>query len=193
MKFLFTVIKKWETEDILTVNEAKIMKHHVEESFIYLKTDFTVNLNYTSPVVSHCLQNSLSSANEPFFKSSCSDHQHTTTCARCKKFKNVLSEMLKIATNRVMENANSPTARKYEVEDDLVKTQQAINSFDDYRKHVIRAVNSEHQRLEIQKNLDENTVLLTLDWGHKVEPMFNKESQKQFFSKRGKLLRCLFL
>ena len=62
------------------------------------------------------------------------------------------------------------------------KAEQGIVS---WKAYLLRSVNQEEARLDIVNALDDTSVLLVQDWAMKVLPRKFRESQTDWFAKRG--------
>ena len=54
-----------------------------------------------------------------------------------------------------------------------------------WKAHLLRSINQDEARLDVLKNLDAYSVLLVLDWAMKFLPRKYRESQTNWFGKRG--------
>ena len=63
-----------------------------------------------------------------------------------------------------------------------LKSKQCINS---WKSHLLRSTNQNESRLDVIDELDETSVLLVLDWAMKYLPKKFRESQTDWFGKRG--------
>ena len=66
----------------------------------------------------------------------------------------------------------------------FVLTQAKKNS-EAWKAHIIRSVNQDAARLDILNALDDTSVLVVLDWAMKFIPRKYRESQADWFGKRG--------
>ena len=63
-----------------------------------------------------------------------------------------------------------------------LQSKQYINS---WKSHLLRSTNQNESRLDVIDELDETSVLLVLDWAMKYLPKKFRESQTDWFGKRG--------
>jgi hypothetical protein len=76
--------------------------------------------------------------------------------------------------------------RAQELRDDLLHDlQQTSEDVFSWKRHILRTLNQDRAKEEILKNLDENTVLIVMDWAMKFLPTRYCEKQSQWFGKRG--------
>ena len=64
----------------------------------------------------------------------------------------------------------------------IVQSKQNTNA---WKFHLIRSAKQDECMLEIQKQLDETSVLIVLDWTMTYLPRKFRESQTDWFAKRG--------
>ena len=62
---------------------------------------------------------------------------------------------------------------------------QSIQSIEAWKAHLLCAINQDAARHEILENLDEQAVLVVMDWAMKFLPRKFRESQSDWFGKRG--------
>ena len=75
---------------------------------------------------------------------------------------------------------------KGEIHDELAfMTRRAKRDVSAWKSHLLRAVNQDKARLDILQNLDNASVLLIQDWAMKFIPRKYRESQTDWFGKRG--------
>ena len=126
----------------------------------------------------HCTSYALSDPNESVYQSPC-DHQHTEVCDRCEMLKLVLEEIDGALT---AQSVNLSQGAKEELS---FKVKQAKNAILAWKSHLLRSVNQDAARLHVLDLLDESSVLLVQDWAMKFLPRKYRESQKDWFGKRG--------
>lgn len=62
---------------------------------------------------------------------------------------------------------------------------QGVRAVQEWKKHVLRTVNQNDARKDILENLEDHEILLERDWAMKFIPMQYRESQSNWFGKRG--------
>ena len=77
---------------------------------------------------------------------------------------------------------SSPVELKEELLFIVEKSKQDITS---WKAHLLRSVNQAEARVDVIEKLDETSVLLVQDWAMKFLPRKYRESQRDWFSKRG--------
>lgn len=105
------------------------------------------------------------------------DHEHNVQCDRCNLFTAAIDD---IEANLL--NADCSVEQKEEMEYIIANCK---NSIEAWKAHLLRNVNQDSARQEILESLDEESVLLVLDWAMKFVPTKFRESQRDWFGKRG--------
>ena len=62
---------------------------------------------------------------------------------------------------------------------------QAKNNVEAWKAHILRSINQDDARLDIVHGLDSSSMLVVLDWAMKFIPRKYRESQSDWFGKRG--------
>ena len=62
---------------------------------------------------------------------------------------------------------------------------QAVTKINAWKAHLLRSINQDQARLDVLKNLTPTSALLILDWAMKFLPRKFRESQRDWFAKRG--------
>ncbi len=62
---------------------------------------------------------------------------------------------------------------------------QSKKNIEPWKAHILRFINQDEARLDILKALDDSSVLVVLDWAIKFIPRKHRESQADWFGKRG--------
>ena len=124
----------------------------------------------------HCKSYSLSVESDSDFTTTC-NQQHDSVCERCNLFPTVLREV-------EMQLGKAKVACDVKEEMKFVLT-QAKKSIEAWKAHIIQSVNQDAARLDILYALDDTSVLVVLDWAMKFIPRTYRESQADWFGKRG--------
>ena len=132
-----------------------------------------VHVEDTSRVADHCFQHSLGSDSVP----NC-QHTHDELCGSCKILKEVITEI---------ENAvDTVPLPSWKVKDDMTFTvETAKQEINEFKAHQLRYVKQDIVRSDVLDKVSEETMLLTQDWAMKYVPRRYRESQTQWFGKRG--------
>ena len=62
---------------------------------------------------------------------------------------------------------------------------EARQNIQAWKAHLLRSINQDAARHEILENLDAKSIFLTMDWAMKFLPRKFRESQSDWFGKRG--------
>lgn len=131
----------------------------------------------SSHVADHCIVYSLSESAQKDFRKVCS-HTHNECCDRCKALKATLDEL----TEKVKE-AKFPSADDHD--ETVYLTQSAQAAIQSWKCHILRSTNQDQARTDVLDLLDDETVLIVNDWAMKFLPRKYRESQTDWFGKRG--------
>ena len=105
------------------------------------------------------------------------DHSHVDTCDRCFRLASVVNEI---------EDALKEAECTNDTREELVfVTSQAKQHIHSWKSHLLRSTHQDDCRLDVIKDLDETSVLLVLDWAMKYLPRKFRESQTDWYGKRG--------
>lgn len=139
---------------------------------------FQVHITESSTVKDHCISYALSDPKEKSLQQKC-DHLHDHVCSSCEELKSVISSI---------EDAIKEVADKLPEDDrdDLRFTfQQATKAINDWKAHQLRSIQQDKSRIDTLKELAEDEVFITQDWAMKFLPQKYRESQTDWFGKRG--------
>ena len=126
----------------------------------------------------HCRTFALSDQDNASFRGEC-DHLHNDTCDRCAFLHSALAEV-KSALVAEMENLTDG-----EKEELSFKVTLATDNILAWKAHILRSIDQDRARVELLDMLDETSVLLVQDWAMKYLPRKYRESQTDWFGKRG--------
>ena len=135
-----------------------------------------MHISSSSRVPDHCRPYALSHASDPDYLKSCK-HRHDLVCDRCNIFPAAVQ-----AIESALDEDDIPLQEKEEMK---FVVAQAKKNIEAWKSHLIRSVNQDEARLEIIDNLDDHSVLIVLDWAMKFIPRKYRESQADWFGKRG--------
>lgn len=130
----------------------------------------------SSTVADHCRAYALSSPDDSDFQEKC-DHDHDDVCDRCNQLSSVMNDI-----EKAVEEAECTSATRKELSFVVKEAKKNIIS---WKSHLLRSVNQDRRRLDVLQKLDSSSVLLVLDWAMKYEPRKFRESQSEWFGKRG--------
>ena len=130
-----------------------------------------------SCVADHCRQYALSDPRDGNFQVLC-DHQHSDQCDRCDAMAEALLDIKNALAMMTEENIGADAKEELNFIAD-----QAISNIQAWKAHLLRSLNQ--ARLDVIDGLDESSVLLVEDWAMKFLPRKYRESQHDWFGKRG--------
>lgn len=64
-------------------------------------------------------------------------------------------------------------------------TEKATQRILEWKAHIVRAINQEKAEIDILNNLTTDQVLVVMDWAMKWLPRSYRETQKEWFGKKG--------
>jgi len=133
-----------------------------------------------STVPDHCRVYALSDPNDKDFQSICT-HSHLDTCDRCALHTSVLGE-IENALQEIAENVCISTDIKEKL---TFLVAQAKKNILAWKAHLLRCINQDEARLDVLDALNDKSVYLVQDWAMKYLPRKYRESQSDWFAKRG--------
>ena len=119
----------------------------------------------------------MSQGNDKAYLSTC-DHQHDLTCDRCNLFPTAVGEIESVLDKTILISHEEKEEIKFVVE-------QSKKNVDAWKSHLLRSVNQDEGRIDMLNTLDSKSVLVVLDWAMKFIPSKYRESQTDWFGKRG--------
>ena len=126
----------------------------------------------------HCRLFALSDPKEPVFQAQC-DHDHEDSCDRCDQLATTFCE---IESARIAQADNLLPG----VNEELAFTvKQAKANIFAWKAHILRSINQATARVDVLESLDESSVFVVQDWAMKYLPRKYRESQTDWFGKRG--------
>lgn len=137
---------------------------------------FKVHVSKTSSVADHCRRFALSDTKDEDYKDIC-DHVHNGVCDRC--------DLVQQSVCDVEEAMSHVTTTTEELEELKFIVEQAKSSILAWKAHLLRSVNQDEARVDAVEELSKDSVLLVQDWAMKYLPRQYRESQTNWFAKRG--------
>ena len=135
-----------------------------------------MHVSESSKVPDHCRCFALSDAKCPEHQGECSQ-THDGVCDRCS--------LVEVSIREVEDALKVIVAGSDEMDELTFNTEQAKCSIIAWKAHLLRAVNQDEARVNVMEKLDENSVFLVQDWAMKFLPRKYRESQSDWFAKRG--------
>ena len=129
----------------------------------------------SSDVPDHCCVYALNDPSDRNYQSQCL-HKHKTYCDKCddltKTMDDITGVIEALAEDEVKEELN-------------FLVQKAKQDIVSCKARLLQSVNQEEARLDIVNAVDRTSVLLVQDWAMKILPQKFRESQTDWFAKRG--------
>ena len=141
----------------------------------YIKFKFKNNLALKSSCADHCCNLALSE-NGSKFNQKC-DHDHSRSCYDCILIETTITEIEK---EIYKSNFNDETTLEFMDQINAYKT-----IILEWKHHIIRTFCQDLIKYEILNNLSDKDIYIHMDWAMKFIPISYRESQEQFFGKRG--------
>lgn len=135
-----------------------------------------VHVSKDSTVPDHCQAYALSYPQDDNYITVC-DHEHNARCDRCELLPTIFHEI-----QSVLGSVDCSVEDREEMEYEISQSRQSIQA---WKAHLLRAINQDAARHEILENLDAQSVFIVMDWAMKFLPRKFRESQSDWFGKRG--------
>ena len=133
-------------------------------------------MSQSSTVADHRRLFALSDLKEPAFQVQC-DHEHKDSCNRCDQ---VVSTLSKKDAALIAQKGNMLPGVYEELSFRKAKTNILAR-----KAHILRSINQDSSRIDILELLNESFVLVVQDWAMKYLPRKFRESQSDWYRKRG--------
>ena len=134
-------------------------------------------MSNSSPVASHCSVFALSDTTDPDLQQQC-EHSHDEICEQCESLHSTLHSIIEAVKEA-----------SFATEDDRDEAEYLANSstlsIKSWICHLLRSAHQDQARLDIIDTLDPEAVLIVNDWAMKFLPQRYRESQTDWFGKRG--------
>ena len=136
-----------------------------------------MHIDSEARVADHCSVHALSDLTESAFKQRC-DHKHDELCDQCQALKVALADIGEAAQHVKFHNED----QRDEI---LFLYEAAMRSIQAWKAHQLRSVQQDKSRLDVLELLNNDTILIVNDWAMKFLPQLFRESQQDWFAKRG--------
>lgn len=137
-----------------------------------------VHITQGSRVADHCAVYALSDPKEDHFQGTC-DHTHDQSCSSCEGLDSVLSSIEASVRHKTSNLSDE------ERDDMMYSCQQAVQAIHTWKAHQLRVLQQDKCRINVLQELNFNEVLITQDWAMKFLPLKYRETQTDWFGKRG--------
>ena len=125
----------------------------------------------------HCSVHALSDPSDKDFCQEC-DHHRDERCSQCDALDNVLVHIENLVHSAEFHNKGDNDEASY-----LCRT--SVNAIHSWKSHQLRSVHQDQARIDAINALDEHSALIVSDWAMKFIPQRYRESQQDWFGKRG--------
>jgi len=158
---------------------GKEAQETLKEGKRYLKTNFKSHVRPDGTCVDHCTKFSLSDPQNDVFTREC-NHSHNTTCTSCCQLDEVLRD--------IMSMFNFPRLHLTDQQQNQVMfdVNHAVETINVWKAHLLWTVNQEQAKQEALSVLNEEAVLIVMDWAIKYLPRRYREQMSDVYGKRGK-------
>ena len=144
----------------------------------YLKCDYKCNLGPDEHCPDHCIQFTLSDPGQDQFCSPC-NHEHDLVCLQCQSIRQILNSIKEKVENKDISLTEEQRERaRWEWE-------HAVTEIEAWKSHLLRTFQQDITRQDALNALNSETILAINDWAMKLLPMKYRETQSEWFGKRG--------
>ncbi|CAB4040733.1 Hypothetical predicted protein, partial [Paramuricea clavata] len=155
------------------IHKLKDSLKHLKQ---YIKSDYKIHCSMVSYVPDHCRVFALSDPKKKCFHRRC-DHHHNQQCESC--------EILKTSLDLVKSFIQSTNLPEDVQDDALFTARTACDAVLSWKSHQLRMVHQDVARSDAIDSLGEDSTLITQDFAMKFLPAQYRETQAEFFGKRG--------
>ncbi|XP_062600965.1 uncharacterized protein LOC134262593 [Saccostrea cucullata] len=141
----------------------------------FLKYEYKTHLNRLDGCTDHCTIFALSDTNDNF--SSTCDHTHEQNCDKCS-----MVDSCADLIRRKFSQMDIPEAVMDEINYEIDISERNLT---EWKKHLLRTVHQDNARSNILKTLTAKKALVIMDWAMKFLPFQFRETQSEFFGKKG--------
>ena len=138
-----------------------------------------VHVSENSTVPDHCRAYALSDSKTHAFQAKPCDHEHNDACDRCDDLVSTLKDIESALTDLSKEMA---VGDKEKLTFTLTQSKKSIFA---WKAHVLRYIHQDLARVDVLESLDDTSALVVQDWAMKYLPRKYRESQSDWFAKRG--------
>ncbi|CAG2244350.1 unnamed protein product [Mytilus edulis] len=159
------------------VVKDKIMelKSGIKSLKLYLKSEYSRNIDMASTIPDHCMKFALSSSSDVLLQEKC-DHQHEALCEKCGLMEE-MEHQIKTAISSV-QDFETASDIKLSVDFDISKVKQ-------WKSHILRTKNQNECRYHLMETLESHQMIIVMDWAMKFLPLLFREKQSDFYGQKG--------
>lgn len=144
----------------------------------FLKFEYKLHLSKLDGCVDRCAIFGLSDPVESKFASTC-NHTHENACERCSMVDNSV-HVIRAKMHSVF--ANVPESIQEELKHEIDVAEKDLL---EWKRHIMRTLHQDRAKTDILQSMSLNQGLLIMDWAVKYLPFQFRETQSDFFGKRG--------
>ncbi|PFX27096.1 hypothetical protein AWC38_SpisGene8215 [Stylophora pistillata] len=144
---------------------------------LYLKGDYKVHTSSSSEMADHCSVHALSDPSDKDFCQEC-NHQHDERCTQCDALDHVLIHIENLVHSAEFHN-------KEDQDEACYLCRASVNAIHSWKSHQLRSVHQDQSRIDAINALVEHSALIVSDRAIKFIPQRYRESQQDWFGKRG--------
>ena len=136
-----------------------------------------VHVSSSSPVASHCSVFALSDTEDSDLRQQCK-HNHDELCDQCESLHSTLNDI-----STAVDEASFTTEE--DKDEALFLVSSATLAIQSWKCHLLRSTHQDQARLDVIDALNSGTVFIVNDWAMKFLPQRYRESQTDWFGRRG--------
>ena len=106
------------------------------------------------------------------------DHRHEDACEQCENLNSTLAAISEAVTRAPFHTDDDRDEAEY-------LTNHATLAIQSWKSHLLRSAHQDQARLDVIDALDQETIFIVNDWAMKFLPQRYRESQADWFGKRG--------
>ncbi|VDI18965.1 Hypothetical predicted protein [Mytilus galloprovincialis] len=171
------LLTKLETFGV-TYPESKKLTNILHMVNTFMKFEYKTHLHKLDGCEDHCTVFALSDPGDAKFATTC-EHSHETSCQKCSLVESCVPQ-IRIKLYDI--SANIPDQIVEELTYELDNSEKSLV---DWKKHILRTIHQDQARTNVLKNLRADQGLVILDWAMKFLPYQFRETQSDFFGKKG--------
>ena len=181
-KTLDEIVENYANKCALPEDERINLKGCLSSSKTYLKTQYYNHLSYTSPVLSHCVNCSVSDPNDDKkFIADCENKHDSIKCKKCELVYETIDVMMKLMEKYKEDGILS----KYESAVIYKKLTDSRAFIHQYQIHLVKVFCQENEWQHLLDKRDPSIAFFEGDWGMKYLPRRHRCKQSEWFGQNG--------